>query len=353
MKHTNLFKTLISVMVIAAFMVTMLAGCGQSGTQAPAETKETPKEAAKIAWYVPAPHPFFEEVKKGVEAFEKETGITVEKQVGPDWKQPSENENVEALAAKGFKYFTMYPSDGSGANGLYEELTKKGISVINFGASTLQPTTASFCVATDVKAAAMIACERLIKSMGEKGNIINVLEVLEDSNTVLRKEGIEEVVKKYPNVKIVQEISGMKSQEEAMEKVENAITANINNVDGIIATGFTTSVAIAQVLTNYKAKGGDRTIHSIGIDTDPVVMQAIEEGVLEATISQNPVGQGYLSCLIFKMMSEGYTKKEGTYMVDSGIAVVTKDNFDTYQNDIQKVTDQIKGELASKYLEKK
>ena len=57
----------------------------------------------KPVWYAPAPHPYFEDVKKGVEAFEKDTGITVEKQIGPDWKQDSQNQRMEALAAQGFQ----------------------------------------------------------------------------------------------------------------------------------------------------------------------------------------------------------------------------------------------------------
>jgi ribose transport system substrate-binding protein len=241
-------------------------------------------------------------VLTGVEAFEAEFGIPVEKQIGPDWEQASENERLEALAAQGFKYFSVYPSDASGANGLYEELTQNGAMVINFGASTMQPTTASFMVATDVK-----ATEALIQSMGGKGNIVNVLEVLEDSNTVLRKEGVEEVVAKYPDVKIIQEISGMTSLEEAVEKIGNVLSANIEQVDGIIATGFTISVGIAQVLGEYYDTGGDREIHAVGIDTDPTVMKAIEDGVMDGTIAQNPYGHGYLSLLALKLIAEGYT----------------------------------------------
>ena len=355
MQSRKFFKTLLSVLMVLSFLGVVLTGCGQANTpnQTPTGTQAPAASTAKIVWYVPAPHPFFEQQKIGVEQFKTETNIQVQEQVGPDWNQSSETSNVEALAAKGNKYFAIYPSDASGANSLYSELTKQGCAFINIGASSLQPTTASFCIATDVKKAAMDATENLIKLMGQKGNIINVLEVLNDPNTILRKQGIEEVVKKYPNVKIIQEISGMTSQQEAITKVGNALTANINKVDGIIATGMTTSVAVAQVLTDYKAKGGSRTIHSIGIDTDPVVVKAIKDGVMDATISQNPIGQGYLSCMIFKLMSEGYTKIPGTYMIDSGTTLVTKANLDTYSTDIQKVTDQIKADLTTKYLEKK
>jgi len=89
----------------------------------------------------------------------------------------------------------------------------------------------------------MDATEHLVKVMGEKGNILNVLEVITDANTVLRKQGVEEVVAKYPNVKIIQEVADMKTVEEATEKIQNAMAAKMGKIDGIICTGYTTTVA--------------------------------------------------------------------------------------------------------------
>ena len=303
-------------------------------------------------WYASAPHPYFDTVKPGVEAAGTEFGFAPVLQVGPDWTQDAQNQGMQALFAKGSRYFTVYPSDANGANALYQELTDQGATIVNFGGSTAEPTPAKLVFATDVKAAAAQAAEELIKTMGSKGNIINVLEVLEDPNTVLRKEGIEEVVAKYPDVKIIQEISGMKSAEEAVQKVTDAVAANSGTVDGIIATGFTPSVAIAQVLTDYKAQGGDRTIHAVGIDTDPIVIKAIEDGVMDGTISQNPFGHGYLSTLALMCMADGYAPKDGVYKVDTGTAFVTKANLATYADDIAKVTDAIKAKLLTDVLAK-
>jgi ribose transport system substrate-binding protein len=190
----------------------------------------------QIAWYAPMVHPYFDAVKKGVEAFEKDTGIEVLKQIGQEWTQDNQIQNVEALAAKGYNAFSIYPVDASATNGLYEELTDRGMYVVNFGTSTAQPTTASFAVATDVKDAAMVATEKADRIDGGKGNILNVLEVVEDANTILRKEGIEEVVAKYPDVHIIQEVAGIKTVEERTEKIQNAIAARINEIDGVVCT---------------------------------------------------------------------------------------------------------------------
>jgi ribose transport system substrate-binding protein len=354
------------VLVVLLITSTLLAACtavttapaapaaGGEAAEATAAAAEQPAAAGnfKPVWYAPAPHPYFEDVRKGIEAFEQETGITVEKQIGPDWNQDSQNQRMEALAAQGFNAFAVYPADASGANGLYEELTQRGINIANFGTSTAQPTTAAFAVATDVKVAAMAATEELIKAMGGKGNIINVLEVLEDPNTALRKQGIEEVVAKYPDVKIIQEVAGMTSVDEATVKVADVLSANIDEVDGIIATGYTPSVAIAQALTEYKSQGGERAIHAVGIDTDPIVMTAIKDGIMDGTIVQNPYGHGYLSLLLLQYLSEGYKPKADGYFVNAGFAYANQGNLETYSEDILKVTEQIKAELLDKYLEK-
>ncbi|WP_411679800.1 sugar ABC transporter substrate-binding protein [Clostridium thailandense] len=349
MNKKNLSKV-IATIATTVFLGAAFTGCGSTAKE---NSEGSNKTDLKIAWYASAPHPYFEDVKKGVEGFQKETGITVTEQIGPDWKQESESQNIEALAAKGIKYFAIYPSDPASANGLIDELDSKGINVINFGASTTEPTKAKFYVGTDVKQAAMDAAEKLISLMGDKGNIINVLEVLEDANTKLRKEGVEEAVKKHPNVKIIQEISGMKSNEEAVQKIQDSVAANIDKVDGIIATGDTTSVGIAQVMADIKKKGNTRTIHTIGIDTDPIVIKAIQDGYMDATVSQNPYGHGYLSCTLLKYLSAGWKPKAGQYRVDTGTVIVTKANATNYQDELTKKTAEIKANLETKYLEKK
>jgi ribose transport system substrate-binding protein len=305
---------------------------------------------AKFVWYASAPHPYFDSVKVGVEAFAKEYGVAVKEQVGPDWNMDSENTGVLALAADGYNLFSVYPSDASAANGLYDEIVKKGGKVVNFGASTFEPTPASFAVMTDVKAAAMKAAEFVIGRMGKKGTLVNVLEVLEDPNTKLRNDGVKEVAAKYPNVKVV-DIAGIKSEQEAAEKIEGAVGAAGGYVEGILCTGFVPTMALAKFLTDYAVKS-KKHIAAAGIDDDPVILEAISKGYLDASIGQNSFGHGYLSMLVLKYLSEGYKPAAGQYKIDSGVALITRDNTATYKTDLTKVTQAIKADLTKKYLKK-
>lgn len=367
-------KKKVLAVLMCAVMTAGLTACGSAASETKpedarvSETEAVKTKAAekaeedgesdagdmKLAWYAPAPHPYFEEVQKGIEKFIEDEGIEVIIQIGPDWTQASENEKVEALVAQGVNALSVYPCDASGANGLYEEIHEKaGVNVVNFGTDTTHPTAASFAVATDVKQAAYDAAEAVIKMMGEKGNILNVLEVLEDPNTALRKEGVEEAVAKYPDVKIIQEIAGIKTQEEAVSKIESALSANVGEIDGIVCTGMVTSVGMTQTLEDYYEKQGtDKHIYAIGIDTDEGVMNGIENGTIDATIAQNPLGHGYISCKLLQYMAQGYKVKDDQYFINAGNVVVTKDNMETYEADLEKVTEDILSKLTTDYLTK-
>ena len=330
---------------IAAIMVLAASGLFAAGTKEAAAAAP-----AKIAWYAPAPHPYFDAVQEGVKAFQQDYGITVKVQIGPDWNMDSENTGMLALAAQGYNYFSAYPADPSAANGLYKQLADHGAKIINFGATTFQPTPASLAIMTDVKAAAATAAKFLFEKIGGKGTVVNVLEVLEDPNTQLRKQGIDEVAKQYPGIKIV-EVAGIKSEQEAMDKINSAIAGAGGYVNGIICTGYVPTVALAKILTDYEKKY-NKHIDGVGIDDDPVTLKAIADGYLDGSIGQNTFGHGYLPLVALKLMSEGYKPQAGVYNIDSGVVMIQKDNISTYKDDLKKVTARIKADLPTKYLTK-
>jgi len=300
--------------------------------------KEAVPVEYKISWFAPMPHPYFDSVKKGIEAWEEDSGVEVKKVIGQEWTQKNENENVEALAAQGYKAFSIYPTDPTAANGLYEELVERGIYVVNFGAKTTEPTPASFYVGTDIRQAALDAAEKLCELMNYKGNILNVLEIIADANTILRKTAIEEVVAKYPDVHIIREVADITNVEEGMEKIQNALAAQIEEIDGIICTGFTITIAATSILSEYHQEHPDRYIHFVGIDDDPTVLKAIREGLIDTTVAQNPWGTGYVSVELCKRLLDGWTPKPGGYAVYAGHAFVTKENVDTYFDELVDIT---------------
>ncbi len=335
------FKIVATLVVMAAVASVMVIGCqdknGSSGDE-------------PIVWYGMMPHPYITEVEQGVKACEKDLNIKILKVVGQEWTQDNENNNIKALSTKNHKAFSVYPGDPGGANGLFKQLKDHGQIVVAYGAEPKTPTPAAFTVATDIKGAAMVAAEALVKMMGEKGNILNVLETVTDINTTKRDEGIREVVAKYPNVKIYNTISDMSQVSVAKEKIDGALAAGAKDIDGIITTGYNPTIAAAAILTEWHKNASHKRIRYIGIDTGPTVIKAIRDGSIDATVAQNPFGHGYISTLILKLMLDGWKPVKPYQFINAGIVVITKDNVDTYAQEVQKITDGIVAELKTKYL---
>jgi ribose transport system substrate-binding protein len=303
-----------------------------------------------IAWYAMMPHPYVTEVRGGAEACERDFSVPIRKVVGQAWTQDNENVNVEALSTQGHKAFSIYPGDPAGANGLFKLLKSRDQLVVAFGAEPALPTPAAFTVATDIKGAAMAAAEELIRMMGEKGKILNVLELVTDINTRKRDEGINEVVDRYPEVEIVQTISDMAQVSEATNKIQSALAARAEEIDGIITTGYNPTIAAASILTEWHKDPAHKRIRYIGIDTGSTVLEAIREGHIDATVAQNPFGHGYISCAILKLMLDGWKPKSDYQFIDAGIVIVNRDNVDSYAAEVKKITDGIVADLKTRYL---
>lgn len=303
-----------------------------------------------IVWYGMMPHPYKTEVRSGVERFERETGLKVLKVVGQQWTQDNENVNVEALSTRGHKAFSIYPGDPAGANALFGQLKSRGQIVVAYGAEPGLPTPVPFTVATDIKAAAKTAAEKLIEFMGGKGRILNVLELVTDINTKKRDDGIREVVAAHPGVEIIQTISDMTQVSEATVKIQSALAARMDEIDGIITTGYNPTIAAASVLTEWHKDPKHKRIRFIGIDTGETVLRAIRDGAIDATIAQNPPGHGYISCFLLKYLLDGWTPVSDYQFIDAGIVIVTKANVDTYAAEVRTITDRIAAELKTRYL---
>jgi ribose transport system substrate-binding protein len=307
----------------------------------------------KYAWYAPMPHPYFEEMKKGVFGFAKEFGVEVNAVIGPEWTQSSENANVTALVADGYNLLSVFPADQAGANGLYEEIVRQGAIVANFGASSARPTPAQFYSGTDIPAIAAQAAEAMAKLLNYKGNIILAVGVLGDLNSRICSESARKTLAKYPGINILQEVSDANSVEVAQSKMESAISGNIDKLDGILMTDYTPTVAGVMVLNEYYEKNpGAKHIFTIGRDAeDHRVLDAIRNGVLDGTSSQNAYCMGYMPLLLLKYLSEGWTRKnDAAYNVFSGHMIVTKDNLDTLQDHLVAYVAEVKSKLETEYL---
>ncbi|HEX2851696.1 MAG TPA: substrate-binding domain-containing protein [Opitutaceae bacterium] len=303
-----------------------------------------------IVLYELLPHPYFTGVDEGGKAFAKENGVSVRSLVGQESSQGNLNTNIESMFTLGHKAFSLYPVDPAGSKGLVARLKRAGCFVVAYGAQPEKGTETPFAVATDTQSAATLAAEKLVELMGRRGRILNVLESLTDANTPIRKAAIEAVVAKYPGVEIIQTVGDVTTEQQSRIKIESALVARGDEIDGIICTGYTTTVAAAILLTERHQNPGAKRIRFVGLDTDERVLAAIRNGSIDATLAQNPFGHGYISCALLDLLLKGWQPVKDYQFIDSGCVAVTKENVGSFQGGIEQMTRTIVGDLKTKYL---
>ncbi len=303
----------------------------------------------KVAVVPGGPHPYFAPMEGALAdaeaAFDLEQGAF---RAPEAWDLNAQNELIETMMAQGFNAFAIFPGDANGTNGTIEELMAQDIPTVLVGGCTTEPTQAQFCIATDVANSAYIGTKALIDSMGGEGTIVHFTGFLVDPNTQLRMAAVERAVEETGGkVTLLQHLADIDSQEEADNKINALLAASKDEIDGIVATAYVPSVVGARALKNL----GDKRIKMVGIDDDPIVLQAITDGFLVGTMSQNPYGQAYVASFALDRLRNGcQMNADAPFLIDSGTFLIDPAKVETYKADLEALTGEIADGFEATYL---
>ena len=134
------------------------------------------------------------------------------------------------------------------------------------------------------------AARRLAKAIGGKGNVILTHFVQNSASTEERARGFKETLKKeFPGIRLAAEQYTLGTVEDARQKTTDMLTKN-KNIDGVFAVNHPSSVGAYKALQAQNLTG---KIKYVGFDSDPVLLEGIGHGEVEALIVQNPFEIGY------------------------------------------------------------
>jgi ribose transport system substrate-binding protein len=312
----------------------------------------------KIALIPGGPHPYFKPWEQAAADAQRDFHIaSVDFKVPTDWKLSLQTELIESLVAQGYKAFGIFPGDAVGINSTVAELKGAGIPAAALAGCAKDPTDMAFCLGTDVYRSAYLGTKELIKAMGGKGNVVHLAGLLVDPNTTLRVKAVETAIGETNGaVKLLQTIGDTDAQEAADQKINALLAAQKDQIGGMIATAYIPSVVASKSLRTL----GDKRIKFIGIDDDPIVLDAIKDGFVAGTMAQNPYGQGYIGAYALDLLATGactvkadapWIKTPQTaHFIDSGTMVINTANLTTYKADLKKITADIQGKFKTTYL---
>ena len=354
-----MLKKVLAILLCAALLVSVSA-CSNSSESKKAQLSVTKAPAAeakkdalgitigpiagktdkdyKLGGVFGGMNPYSEPMPGAANQATKELGIpNADFQQPQKWDQNEQNAILDGLVSKGIKGIYMMPSNAVAGNEEIGKLVDANIPVVCVGGPPELPSKATLTLATDVFNSAYQGTMYVIKAMGGKGKVVGLSGAVSDPNTQKRFAAIKKACKDS-KVELLQNIGDIDNSEGSMTAVENLLSANGAQIGGIISTAYYPSLALAVLLKDKKYSH----IKAVGIDTDPKVLQAIKDGTMLGTMSQNPWGQAYIGIKTLKMLADGWKYKSGKpAIVDSGSFFINKSNINTVDKTVKAVTDKL------------
>ncbi|WP_242403899.1 substrate-binding domain-containing protein [Paenibacillus pini] len=193
------------------------------------------------------------------------------------------------------------------------------IPVISMDSEVASARVKSF-VGTNNYEAGQMAAERLVMLTGEQGRIGVMNFVKGSKNGDEREEGFMDYIARYPDVRVVS-VEYCESDEQIARTLTRKMVAEHPEMNGIVALNEVASIGTAEEIQKLGIGG---RVKVIAFDSPDKVMELLQEGIVQATVIQNPFNNGYLAVQQAVKAIEGDDIQE---RVDTHTKMIDLDNM--------------------------
>lgn len=232
---------------------------------------------------------FMTYVRNGLNDAAKKAGVTlqVEDAQGDVVRQLNQ---VQGFLSQKVDAIIVLPADTAAITKVTQAAVSAGIPLVYVNRRPDQAVLPKgiVAVASRDEEAGQLQMRYLAEKMGGKGNLAIIMGDLAQNATQGRTEGVKQVLKDYPGIKIVEQQSAEWQRSRSMDLTSNWILAG-SQIDAIVANNDEMAIGAAMALQQSgKAKG---SVPVIGIDGLPDGLAAIKRGQLAASVFQDPTAQ--------------------------------------------------------------
>jgi ABC-type sugar transport system, periplasmic component len=299
-------KKVLALTMVLMMGVSMLAACGSKVAEEP-KTDESSQETAKTTQAVEEP-----EVQTEPEGGYK-IAVLVKDSVTPFWKYfndgakrvgaevgaeilefaPLQTQNleeqvrqVEDAIQQGVDAIVIAPIDSEGIVPAIEKANDAGIPVITSNSKAAGGQIETFIGVDNYEAAKTLA-QYMMDELGGKGNVVIIEGNPAGQTSQDRVAGFTEIIEQYPDVELLVSQPAMFNRDQAMTVMENIIQSN-DQIDAVMALNDEMALGAHQALQDAGVSG----VLITGFDGALEGLEAIQEGVLYASLNQAPHDQG-------------------------------------------------------------
>ncbi|KVN04214.1 ABC transporter substrate-binding protein [Burkholderia stagnalis] len=265
-------------------------------------------------------HQFWQAVKSGALQAAKDYRVKVTFE-GPETEAMIDKQidMLSAAIAKKPAALGFAALDSKAALPLLKKAQAEKIPVVAFDSgvdSDIPVTTA----ATNNKAAASLAADKLAELIGKEGEVAVVAHDQTSRTGIDRRDGFLERMKTaYPKIKVVTVQYGEGDQLKSTE-VTKSILQGYPKLKGLFGTNEGSAIGVVNGVREMKRK-----VVIVGYDSGKQQKDAIRSGLMAGAITQNPVGIGYRTVEAAVKATKGEALPK---IIDTGFYWYDKTNID-------------------------
>lgn len=235
---------------------------------------------------------------------------------------------AENLITQKVDAIVLMAVDVEAAKPMVEAIHDAGIPLISVNRRLANQDLAVSYVGSDDVEAGEIQAKAMAEALGGKGNIVILHGFYGHEPQIKRHEGYMNILKDYPDIKIVAENTGDWYRDKGMKVMENWLRSGLQ-IDAVLAQNDEMAIGATLAIEDAGLTG---KIKVAGIDATPEALDFVEKGKLDFTVFQDAKGQGRTSIEVAAKVAKG-EKVEKEYMIP--YELVTPDKVDEYRQRYQ------------------
>jgi ribose transport system substrate-binding protein len=304
--------TKIAAVASAALLGVGLTACGAGDTTANKDTKRIGVSVYDMSSFITAG-------KEGMEAYAKANNIELV------WNSANldvstQANQVDSMVNQGVDAIIIVPIQADSLGPQVATAKAKGIPLVAVNAALNNKDVAGNVQPDDVAAGAQ-EMQMMADKLGGKGNIVLLQGPLGQSGELDRTKGIEQVLAKYPGIKILAKDTANWKRDEAVNKMKNWISGFGPQINAVVSENDDMGLGALQALKEV----GRTDVPIVGIDGIEDGLNAVKSGEFIGTSLQN----GTVELSAGLAVANALAKKEPVntapvYMMPA----ITKDNVD-------------------------
>jgi ribose transport system substrate-binding protein len=278
-------------------------------------------------------NPVFQAARVGAMDAAKELGEKYKVTIKVDWRTPNEEdaqkqaEAIEQLALGGADGIAVSCSDANKLTDAINTAVNNGVAVATFDSDA--PASKRFVTfgVDDIKCGEQVM-EELAKLMNGKGTIAILAGNQNAPNLQKRVQGVKNVAKKFPEIKIRDTYYHKETPQDAAAKVEQVMQANPDITGWAMIGGW-------PLFTDNALKWAPGTVKCVSVDALPPELQYLRSGHVQLLLAQQVYEWGHRS--IEHLFNKVALKKNPASVKDvSPLIPVTKANVDEFAKNWEK-----------------